>query len=120
MKAEHRWDAWVPGYIALRYTNSERTRERMEFAWRFLSLYLEENGVLGPQQVTRALCLNFIAWRRKKKHAQGFNGVCHNTALQDLKLLSVLLGEAVHRGIIQSNPCRDLGLKKSTLIPSRR
>lgn len=117
VKVADRWDAWVPAYLSVRYAAATRTYERIQHNWRFMSLYLDDNQIAGPQQLTRQHCLNYVPWRRRKNRSQGFNGVSHNTALHDLKLLSVLMGEAVRRGIVQFNPCRDLEIRKTTPKP---
>src|SRR5690349_21280064 len=49
---DDRWDSWVLPYLSIRYANADRTYERVQHNWRFLSLYLEEHEVVGPQQLT--------------------------------------------------------------------
>lgn len=111
------WENWVPGYLALRYTSSPRTHERVLGSWHFIQRYLDDRALAAPRFVTRAHCLNYIEWRRAKNKAQGFNGVSLNTALMDLKLLSVLMGEAVNRGWATANPAFRLGVRKTAPKP---
>jgi integrase len=65
-----------------------------------------------PTQVTYAHCQDFIAWRQNPK-TRGAYCCGRNTAIYDLKTFALILGEAVRRGYIVTNPARGLGLVKA-------
>lgn len=104
------WGQWVPEYLEARYANP-LSLARLKVAWKSLSLFLEEKDIQSPRALTREICLSYLAWRAKPDRAQGKFTVCHNTAVMEIKDLSMLMSEAVRRGYTLSNPCRDLGLK---------
>jgi hypothetical protein len=70
-----------------------------------LQQWLRENGIAGPRNVTRELCLNYPSWRAQH-HGR------RNVAIDDLKLLAMALDEAIQREYCDRNPARKLGLKR--------
>lgn len=75
-------------------------------------MFMNESNLAGPAAVTRGVCISYVAWRKKADPAAGKYTACHNTALIELKTLSVLLQEALIRGWIPHNPVRSLGIKR--------
>jgi site-specific recombinase XerD len=86
-------------------------------SWSTISMYLEEVGIRTPHALKREHCLGYIAWRRGAGHMNKKGGkgkpVSHNTALLELRVLSVIMTEAVHRGIVAHSPTWRLGIKKN-------
>ena len=111
---ESRWDSWVPLFIQTRYATSPRSMERIQISWRNIRLFLAENHITHPVQITRNHCLSFLQWRKKAGMFKGTKGrkVSHNTALYDLKVLRMFLNEALDRRMIALNPAARLMIKK--------
>jgi integrase len=102
------WD-WVPSWI--RTTYQENTLVRYTNAWTAIDCYLELNDIRGPEVVTYKLCRAYPTWRESvdKKILKPCNW---NTAITEIKVLSVIMQEAVRQEIIAANPCLRLGLKR--------
>lgn len=106
---EH-WDQWVPDYLKVRYSHPLSLR-RMRIIWANLAMFLEEREIASPRALTREHCLAYVAWRTRADKPRGKFGAGHNTAVAEIKSLSMLMSEAARRGYCVSNPCRDLGLR---------
>jgi integrase len=108
------WDSWVPTFISARYASSPRSRQRNEIVWRTLRLFFTEMQVEYPIQLSRDHCYRFMEWRKAQKMFKGTGKlpISHNTALYELKVMRMILNEARKRGLIQSNPASDLGIKE--------
>ena len=111
------WSTWVPAFLDAKYSNAPATKTRMVGGWSTVAMYLKEVGVHTPAALKREHCLGFIPWRRSAGHMNRKGGlgkpVSHNTALLELRVLSVVMTEAVHRGIVQSSPTWKLGVRKN-------
>lgn len=111
------WATWVPAFLEARYSNAPATKARMVGGWSTVSMYLAQVGVHTPAGLKREHCLGFIPWRRTTGHMNKKGGmgkpVSHNTALLELRVLSVVMTEAVHRGIVQHSPTWKLGVRKN-------
>lgn len=105
------WSGWVPDYLSV-YCKVPITLTRYKTIWRTLCLYLTEKGIDLPRQLTRARCLDYMTWRLKPDTAHGKYRAVWNTARLELKILSLIMGEAVRRNFAPFNPVRDLGLRK--------
>lgn len=119
-KREH-WALWVDDHLATRYSDSPNTLLRMRGAWRNLSMFLEEQSIVIPRQLTREHCLDFIKWRQRPNRSEGKYRAGHNTSHLELKVLGIVMAEAVLRGYAPFNPCRDLHIKRlaqATLRPA--
>lgn len=83
---------------------------RYEGAWRWLQVFLQENH-LDVTQVRYTHVADYLAWRvgRKKKSGKTAG---RNTAIQEIKILAMILGEAVRRGLIVASPLAVLKLRK--------
>lgn len=98
-----RWETWVLPFLERRYINPI-TFKRMRSVWVALEGYFEEKGIVSPRQVTYQLCVEYPEWRKRF--------VSRNHAINEIKTLSVIMGEAVKLSFISVNPCTRLGLKK--------
>lgn len=110
--AEMGWDQWVEAFISVRYETRQKSLQRFLSGWLQIRFYLREKGIGIPAEVRREDCLNYINWRTTGRKP-GTYTAGRNTAIYELKLLGLLLGEAFNRGWIVSNPCRGLGLVRS-------
>jgi Phage integrase family len=111
------WDIWVPPLLDQRYQSSKGppsagSHLRYCVAWRTLRLFLNEHNIALPRQLTRIHCLSYPKWRETPNKHQGKYRAGHNTALTELKLLGLLMKEAVISGFASANPCRELGMKR--------
>jgi integrase len=97
------WDGWVLPFLERRYRN-KLTFARMRSVWHSMERYFELNGITSPRQLTYQDCVTYPDWRGKE--------VTRNHAINEIKTLSVIMGEAVKLGFIKTNPCTKLGLKK--------
>lgn len=103
--ASEHFGEWVLGWLISKYgaaeTSTPGVYKRM---WRTLERFLAEQRIASAQQVRRELAQAYLAWRTK---AAG-----RNSAIQELKLLGMIMDEAVNRGHCMANPLRKLGLKR--------
>lgn len=104
------WDNWVPKYFD-RHCQSARTLERYICNWRWLNLWLQTKRIASPRSVTYRLALEYIDWRIAFKKKSG-RTVGRNTAIMELKLLAMIMGEAVRMGFAEANPLSSLKLRK--------
>jgi integrase len=105
------WGAWVEDFLRLNYAEGSRTLERYLGAWDWLRTFLTERKVATPAAVDYNLVLAYITWRTGQMRHCG-KPISRNTALCDVKVWSVIMNEAVHRGFCQGNPCLRLGIRK--------
>ena len=103
--------AWVSGFLAARHRASPATLERYTVAWANLRLFLDELRVL-PQGFRREHCFQYIEWRSRPNKARGKYRCCQNTALMELKVMRLVMQEAIERRIVSANPCIKLGIKR--------
>ncbi len=109
--AEMNWDQWVEPYLKLRYELRPRTLARFLNGWTSIRFFLREKSINIPCGVRREDCLNYVAWRQERR--TGLYKAARNTAIYEVKLLGLLLGEAYNRGWIVQNPCRSLGISRA-------
>jgi site-specific recombinase XerD len=95
---------WVDDYINFRYAN-ENTRKRSGYYWSPLWKYLKEHKITHPQRVRYEHIQKYLTYRKEE-------GVCHNTARQELKFLSTLMDEAVKREYAFNNPLARVRIPK--------
>lgn len=107
-----KWEAWIGDYLAQRYANSSQSLLRSNGAWRNLRMFLAEKEITLPRQLTRDHCVQYMGWRQKPNKSQGKYQAGHNTAQLEIKVLGIIMGEAVLRGYAAFNPCRDLQIKR--------
>lgn len=103
------WRAWVPRFLSQRY-GATATGARAEQAWRNLAAYLDAIDVAIPRQLARQQIRDFIEWRQKARTENGTHKGTKNTALLEIKFLSLIMDEAVASGFANSNPCLRLGI----------
>lgn len=107
------WTAWVPGFLAVKYSSSPLSLERAQYAWRSLSAYFRAKAIRSARILSREHCMNYMAWRLSAEALDaGLRKAAHNTALLEVKMLSTIMREAVSRGLAGANPALQLGLKR--------
>jgi len=102
---EH-WKEWVAAWFSS-LKLSPKSIDRYRSSWVNVLKFLEERAIRSPRYVTYAVCMAYIDWR-KKNTAGRKKPASHNTALLELKVLGLVMGEAVRRGFSPANPCREL------------
>lgn len=111
--ARESW-TWVKGYLLTRYGKDSRTAEVYGFQWRVLAAYLTERKILAPAQLTRQHCApGYVEWRTSKEKEKSKRFPSVNTAIGELKLLAMLMDEAVRRGLAEANPARKLQIHRA-------
>lgn len=105
------WDLWVTEFLNAHYSTREKTLSRYLGAWKSVRMYLEEQQIRYPAQITYKHAVDYVDWRQKPS-AVGLYWASRITAIWEVKFLSLLMGEAVRRGFAVANPCVRLGLKK--------
>jgi hypothetical protein len=104
------WDSWVPQFLE-RHCESPRTLERYLDAWKWLALWLQKRRHHSPRDVTYRNALDYLEWRTSFKKKTG-KTVGRNTAILELKILAMLIGEAVRLGHADANPLVSLKLRR--------
>lgn len=107
-KAES-WSRWVPRLLRARYRGA--TLERYFDAWDNLQLFMDRHHVTGPGQWRREHNDQYVAWRTSQKR-NNRKPYTRNTAIYELKLLGIVMREALLRGLISANPCERMGLMR--------
>jgi len=103
------FNRWVPKWIEYAYTN-EGTRSGHQRAWASLSSYFGIRRVLHPGEVSYGLCHDYMAWRTTG--GKDRKAVKWNSVTTELRLLAVVMQEALRRGFVIANPCARLGMAR--------
>lgn len=104
------WETWVPHYLK-RHCESARTLQRYSGSWAWVVFWLQEQKLHSPRAITYRKALEYIEWRTSYKKKTG-KTVGRNTAIQELKLLAMIMGEAVRLGHADANPLVSLKVRK--------
>jgi len=109
-----RWEVWVEDYLKARYAGPHRVKTLGRYlgAWGQWQLFLSENNIPVPRALTYNHVLGFIKWRTAQRRTVARTLITKNTALLDVKVMSVVMREAFRRGFAQINPCERLGILK--------
>jgi integrase len=104
------WDYWVPKFFE-RHCPTKATLDRYEDAWKWVALWLQNNRIHSPRQLTYRLGIDYLEWRTTFKKRTG-KIVGRNTAILELKLLSLVMGEAVRLGHADANPLVSMKIRR--------
>jgi integrase-like protein len=104
------WDTWVPKYLE-RHCENELTLRRYVGNWRWLSLWLQIERLHSPRAITYGNALGYLDWRTAYKKKTG-KKAGRNTAIMELKLFAMIMGEAVRLGHADANPLVSLKLRR--------
>lgn len=103
---------WVADYLRQRYAAKRRTAHIYRIHWDWLSDYFRQTDIRGPGQLDRAGVFAYVDWRTSQKKEKSGRSPQLNTALGELKLLGLVMDEAVTRGLATGNPARKLGIER--------
>ncbi len=104
------WDTWVPKFL-VRHCQTKKTFVRYEDAWKWIALWLQRQRIHAPRQLTYRLGVEYVDWRTNFKKRTG-KTVRRNTAILELKLLSLITGEAVRMGHADANPIVSIKIRR--------
>lgn len=107
-----RWENWAEAFLRERYGGSPKTLKRMLGAWSQWQCYLRTQGIPVPRGLDYNRVLGFIAYRSAQVKPSSGKRVSKNTALCDVRAMSVLMREAMRRGYAETNHCEKLGIGK--------
>ena len=103
---------WVPGFIETNYNRPETAKTFEAYGWRWHTVqkFLTAQQIKYPRQITYAHAWKYLEWR--KAGQDGVKMASHNTALHEVKFLSMLMTQAVRRGFAEGNPLLHPGIQK--------
>lgn len=104
------WDLWVPKYLE-RHCESKGTLRRYSSSWKWLSLWLQMQRLHSPRAIRYRHALDYIDWRTTFKKKSG-KAAGRNTAIMEVKLLAMIMGEAVRLEYADANPLVSLKLRQ--------
>ncbi|HTL57142.1 MAG TPA: hypothetical protein VL361_15780 [Candidatus Limnocylindrales bacterium] len=104
------WDSWVPKYLE-RHCENARTLERYLDSWNWLAHWLQTRRYATPRAITYRNGIEYVDWRTGFKKRTG-KTVGRNTAIMELKLFAMIMGEAVRLGHAEANPLVSLKLRR--------
>jgi integrase len=104
------WDTWVPQYLE-RHCENAGTLQRYTNSWSWLAFWLQEKRYQAPRAITYRNALEYIDWRVGYKKKTG-KRAGRNTAIMELKLLAMIMGEAVRLDYADANPLVSLKLRR--------
>lgn len=100
-----RFDEWVLPWLIDKYGAMETTTpEIYKRTWRTVLKFLAARDLATPGHISREHAGEYLRWRTLS--------AARNTAIGDLKLMAMVMDEAVSRRLCAANPLRRLGLKK--------
>jgi integrase len=102
---------WVGAFLKHR-APSAKTLDMYQLRWRHVAAFLEEHEIEDPSHVSREHATELIEWRMSRVRPASGKTASRNTALLDLKMLSMVMTEAVARGLCAKNPLTGLKLAK--------
>lgn len=107
--------SWVLPYLRARYSREEAAATLRVYLgqWRALARFLARNRVRAPGELTRAHCMvDYVTWRTGLVKRRSGERISLNSAIGELKLLGLLMDEAIERGLAETNPARRLNLER--------
>lgn len=105
------FENWVPRFLQQRYGTTPKTFARYVNSWRNIAAFLADRAIYFPRQLDRQTVRDFVEWRQERHSGLGVYEVAKNTALHEIKLLRIVMGEAVASGFATVNPCHRLDIK---------
>jgi len=92
------WDVWVTEFLTNHYATKPKTLLRYQGAWKSLCVYLEARRIAYPAQLTYKHATDYVEWRQKPTTV-GLYWASRATAIWELKILRLLMSEAVRQGL---------------------
>lgn len=100
-----RFDEWVLSWMIQKYGDAQTsTPDVYKRMWRTVMKFLDASDIPTAALIKREHGGKYLEWRTKSAG--------RNSAIGELKLLSMVVEEAKNRGYCSDNPLRRLGLKK--------
>ena len=100
---------WVESFLATRYASQPSSLSSYRRQWNAVRIFLTEHEIESPSEVTRELLYEYPKWREKAFTSRRPTRLA--TAILGLKVLGLILDEAVNRRFIPDNPARRLKIK---------
>jgi hypothetical protein len=113
-----KWQVWVRAWLESHYADSAKTRDRYLTAWRSIEAILNELGIEFPARLDHNAVMQFIDLRRtsrRGKPKKSKRPIAPGTISTDIKVLRIVMDEAVRRKFATSNPCLRLRLSRKPL-----
>jgi integrase len=104
------WENWVEQFIGSRYRNNS-TVKRANGAWKVLREWLYARGLFAPSMVEYRHAQDWVDWRTERRRPNG-NFISRNTALCDLRILAIIMREAMRRNYCQAVAIERCGIRK--------
>ncbi|MEY2500551.1 MAG: hypothetical protein QOI07_885 [Verrucomicrobiota bacterium] len=115
---DDKWEVWVRGWLESHYHDSPQTLSRYSTAWRSIEALLIELGIEYPARLDHIAVLKFIDRRRESrrgKQKKNKKPIAPGTISTDVKVLRLVMDEAIRRKFATVNPCLRLGLSRKPL-----
>jgi len=109
---DENWERWVEKFLEDRYRGSNRTLARYRGAWEQWRTCLAHRRIGIPRALGYQQVLDFVEWRSAQVKKSSGKRVSRNTALCDVRVMAVIMREAVRRGFADYNHCEKLGIRK--------
>lgn len=103
---------WVPGWLRSTYRKDSGTLAIYEQRWRALLSFLHARKLYHAADITREHAAAYIEWRTHMRKGNNGLTIKRNTCIAELKMLAMVLFEAIRRGQITDNPMSKLRLRK--------
>lgn len=107
---ESNWN-WVPDFFS-RHPISTATMKRYLSIWRQVLIFLNEEK-LTPSTIRYRHAIAYYEWR-KNQHKKNGTHISKNTARLEIKILSLVLNEAVRMEIVPGNPLLRMRLARES------
>jgi len=107
-----RWECWVSAWLEMKHHDSPKTLVSERNRWQWLDAFLTDRKIYGPLGVTYQVGLDYLIARTSQVKRVSKRHPSHNTALAELRLLSRVMREAVHRSFVTANPLERMGIKR--------
>jgi hypothetical protein len=114
INSEDCWENWVDKALQ-NHCHDPQTLARYRGSWAYISSFFELKKIRRPLDVTHQVIIDYKDWRKAQQKPSG-KFVSHNTALIDLKILRIVLRNAVWFGYVTHNAAEKTGLKKEEVV----
>jgi len=104
--------SWVGPWLRRKYMANPSTLHTYERQWTAIVPFLDEYDIHQPGSLNREDCFGYCDWRTAQVKEKSRKNVSINTALAELKLLGMIIDEAIKRGLTTGNPARKMGIKR--------
>lgn len=103
---------WVESFIATRWGATSETGKVYLKQWASIADFFSGNRISGPSTLVRQDCFGYVDWRTAQVKYRSGKHIAKNTAIGELKLLGMVMDEAVLRGMARENPSRRLKIER--------